>query len=90
MSLPEREGVMKLIRFEPRDCARIRVYLESFLNDELLVETTHDVLRHLEDCFDCVELLSERQRVKAVLQAAVRRDAVPADLLQRVRAKLHH
>ena len=56
---------MNVIRFEPRDCQRIRAYLDSYINNELLVETMHDVLRHLEDCRDCTEALAERQHLKA-------------------------
>ena len=33
-------------------CEDFREIADSFLSDELLVETNHEVVRHLEDCED--------------------------------------
>ena len=34
-------------------CEKIRRYLDSYVTNELLVETNHEVLRHIEGCPAC-------------------------------------
>jgi anti-sigma factor (TIGR02949 family) len=75
---------MKVVNIDRHHCNKIRSYLDSYLNDELLVETNHEVLKHVEGCADCVQALETRRRVKNLLQAAVRRDAAPASLRERI------
>lgn len=75
---------MSLVSFEQHQCKKIRSYLDSYLNDELLVETNHEVLRHMENCADCARALEDRTRVKSLLQQAVRRDVAPAALRERI------
>ena len=36
---------MKVIGFERNYCKKIETLLDSYLNNELLVETTHEVLK---------------------------------------------
>lgn len=45
--------------------------IESYLGDELLVETNHYVLRHLENCRDCREQLATRRELRGRLRNAV-------------------
>ena len=75
---------MSLVNFQQHQCKKIRSYLDSYLNDELLVETNHEVLRHLEGCKDCARVLEDRTRVKSLLRQAVRRDVAPAALRERI------
>ena len=43
-------------------CDDFREIADSYLSDELLIETNHDVIRHLETCAGCrLELASRRQ-----------------------------
>src|SRR6266849_4256741 len=43
-------------------CDDFREIADSYLSDELLIETNHDVIRHLETCAGCrFELASRRQ-----------------------------
>ena len=79
---------MKVIRFDQNNCKRIRAFLDSYLNSELLIETAHEVLRHLADCRECAALLAERERLKVRLQAAVRREVAPANLSQRIQKSI--
>ena len=79
---------MKLVQFGDNPCARIRRYMDSYINNELLVETNHEVLRHLETCPACAAEVESRTRMKARLQSAVRNQSVPEDLQARVRAVL--
>lgn len=53
------------------DCQEFRRLIDSYLNDELLVETNHVVLRHLENCPDCRDQLSARRELRGRLRNAV-------------------
>ncbi len=56
--------------------------VDSYLSDELLVETNHDVLRHLENCGDCRVFLTDcrelRNRVRGAVMAVPELNAEPA------------
>lgn len=43
---------------------------DSFLGDELLVETNHDVITHLESCTDCRRELAARRELRKTLRAS--------------------
>ena len=50
------------------NCRELKELMDSYIGDELLVETNHDVLRHLENCRDCRDVLgrlrSLRERIR--------------------------
>ena len=75
---------MNVIGFEQNQCKKIRSYLDSYLSNELLVETNHEVLKHLDTCEACLDALADRVRVKNVLRKAVLRDDAPAGLRHRI------
>ena len=49
------------------DCQHVREMMDSYLSEELSVETNHAVLRHLGECHDCAAELKRRQRLRALL-----------------------
>lgn len=53
------------------NCKDLRELVDSYLSNELLVETNHDVIRHLEHCRDCREMLGEHRELRAALKRAV-------------------
>jgi hypothetical protein len=53
-------------------CREVRDLLDSFLGQELLVETNHEVLHHLAGCPDCRSELEARTRLRSGLQRAFR------------------
>lgn len=74
------------------DCRSVRELADSFLSEQLLVETNHEVLRHLETCAACrAELAARgaiRGRLRAAFDGAVDLNARPdfaADLAARLR-----
>lgn len=79
---------MKLIKFGQGDCKTIRSYMDSYMNDALLVETNHEVLKHLESCADCATELESRMRIKRVLQKAVKKDVAPDGLQYRIQREI--
>ncbi|HWO01262.1 MAG TPA: zf-HC2 domain-containing protein [Blastocatellia bacterium] len=76
---------MSVLEFEQGYCKRIRVYLDSYVNNELMVETTHEVLRHLDGCEACAAELEAKTRMKNVLQNAVMRNGASAELRERIK-----
>ncbi|REJ77433.1 MAG: hypothetical protein DWQ47_13710 [Acidobacteria bacterium] len=54
------------------NCRDFHVLLDSYLSDELLTETNHDILRHLEDCQGCRSAIEARRLVRTRLRSAVR------------------
>jgi Putative zinc-finger len=70
------------------ECRRFRDIADSYLSEELLVETNHEVLRHLETCPTCRGELAARRQVRRVLRSAFARAEElqpPPDLTERVR-----
>jgi hypothetical protein len=51
-------------------CREVRELLDAFLGDQLLVETTNDLVRHLEGCPACRTELEGRRALRARLQSA--------------------
>ena len=57
------------------NCQQFREMMDSYIGDELLVETNHDVLRHLENCPACRGELSTRRYLRTKLRSAIRNSA---------------
>jgi anti-sigma factor RsiW len=70
------------------DCQHVLEMMDSYLSEELSVETNHGVLRHLGECRDCAAELKRRQRLRAMLSqtldVAVDADRVSARIRQAV------
>jgi anti-sigma factor RsiW len=75
---------MNVINFEDSRCKRVRSYLDSYLNNELMVETNHEVLTHLETCEACSRSLEDRARLKEQLKHAVMQEYAPVALSERI------
>lgn len=52
-------------------CRNFREIADSYLSDELLVETNHEVFRHLENCDNCRRELGGRREVRSKLRSAI-------------------
>ena len=52
-------------------CRETRDLADPFLSDQLLVETTHEIVKHLETCPACREEIGARRRLRSQLQSAV-------------------
>lgn len=69
-------------------CGRYQPLLDSYVSNELLVETTHEVMRHVESCASCQFELEERMRLRGALRHAVNGIETPEGLRGRVLAGL--
>jgi len=54
------------------NCKDFREIADSYLSNELLIETNHEVLRHLENCADCRRELAARRNLRDKLCDAVK------------------
>ena len=54
-------------------CRDVRELADSFLSEQLLVETNHELLRHLETCPDCRADIAGRRAMRDGLRAAFAR-----------------
>ena len=55
------------------NCRDVREVADSFLCEELLTETNHEILRHLDTCPSCRTELHERRRLRGALRTAFNR-----------------
>jgi len=55
------------------ECRDVRELADSFLSEQLLVETTHDILRHLSQCPSCRADIDSRRRLRTALRGAFER-----------------
>jgi anti-sigma factor RsiW len=72
-------------------CRETRELADPFLSDQLLVETTHEIVRHLETCPACRDEFAARRTLRGKLQAAFAssRDLAPRpDFAAELTAKL--
>jgi len=57
------------------NCKDFREIIDSYLSDELLTETNHGILRHLEDCPVCRDEIEARRAVRSHLRSAIRNES---------------
>lgn len=55
------------------NCRDVREVVDSFLCEELLTDTNHEILRHLETCASCRTEFDARRRLRGALRTAFNR-----------------
>src|SRR5260370_26040165 len=72
-------------------CEKPGRYRDAYISNELLVETNHEMLRHLETCPACSAELETRGRLRSRLKSAVQGQPVPpgfpASVPERIRRR---
>lgn len=79
---------MNVINFGERACAKVQGYFDSYLDNELLIETNHEVLKHLSQCATCRTVLDQRQYIKKALKRGVEAEPIPAELLNSIQQSI--
>jgi anti-sigma factor (TIGR02949 family) len=79
---------MNVLNFNSEQCLRVRRQLDAYLSNELLVETTAEILRHLESCETCSRELAARTRVRDALRRAAATQVPPEELRQSIQRQL--
>ena len=70
------------------DCRNFKELLDSYISDELTVETNHAVLRHAEHCADCRSEMAARRNLRTALRGAVTATTASPDFRDRLRTRL--
>ncbi len=79
---------MKVLNFDSKQCERTRGELDAYLSNELLVETTSEVLKHLESCDACSHELDSRMRLRKALRKAADQHLPPEHLKEVIHQRL--
>lgn len=79
---------MNVLNFDSKLCERARRQFDAYVSNELLVETTGEVVRHLESCQGCAAELESRVRVRTALRRAALGQLPPAQLSQSIHQRL--
>ena len=70
------------------DCRNFKEVLDSYLSDELAVETNHAVMRHAEHCVGCRNEMNARRSLRGVLRAAVTATTASPEFRNRLQEQL--
>jgi len=79
---------MTRTRFGEQACQKVLARLDSYIDNELLTESSLELVEHFQRCTACTRESQERRNVRARLQTAVREVRVPPGLEDRVRDRL--
>jgi hypothetical protein len=79
---------MTQLTFDEWACRNTRAKLDSYIDDELLVETNLELARHFQGCEACAHEAAERRELRGRLRAAARAVPAPVGLDERVRTRL--
>jgi len=79
---------MNRFQFGEGGCEKTRKYLDAYVSNELMVETNHEVLRHIKGCPSCAAEVDTRARLRSRLKAAVNAQSVPRELQVRIREQI--
>jgi predicted anti-sigma-YlaC factor YlaD len=70
------------------DCRAFKELLDSFLSDELKVETNHAILWHAERCATCRAEMEARQRLRVLLRRIRDNSQTSAEFHEQLRERL--
>jgi anti-sigma factor RsiW len=85
---PQGEAIMTPLTFDEWACRNTRDKLDSYIDDELLVETNPEISRHFQSCRACAHEAAWRRELRGRLRAAARAVPAPTGLEERVRPRL--
>jgi hypothetical protein len=71
---------MKTIPISAFACGEVRSLLDAFIDNELLVETSLDIIRHTSRCHYCETLVRDATLLKLRVKSAVQEIDAPAHL----------
>ncbi len=70
------------------DCRSFKELLDSYLSQELAIETNHEVLRHAEHCSGCRAEMAARRQLRETLRRACLQERMSDEACDRLRAGL--
>jgi len=75
-------------KFGGQACQKVLARLDSYIDNELLTESSLELVEHFQRCTACTQESQERRNVRTRLRTAVREVKVPEGLEDRVRDRL--
>src|SRR6266545_336434 len=85
---PGRKKRMNRVQFGDGACEKARKSLDSYISNELTVETHREIQRHIENCPACAAELGARAHLRARLKGVVNAQSVPPELQVRIREQI--
>src|SRR5262249_32487677 len=79
---------MTHLKLDDFTCRNAQAKLDSYIDDELLVETNLELTQHFDRCPECAVEVATRRELRSRIRAAVRLTAVPPGLDALVRERL--
>ncbi len=70
------------------DCRNFKDLLDSYLSEELAVETNHQMLSHTEHCPPCRSEMASRRNMRESLRRACSKDRMSEEACERLRLRL--
>ncbi len=70
------------------ECRNFKELLDSYLSDELAVESNHQIIRHSEMCPNCRSEMAARRNMRSMLRESVKATTASPDFKNRLRASL--
>ncbi len=70
------------------ECRNFKELLDSYLSDELAVESNHQIIRHSEMCPNCRSEMAARRNMRSMLREGVKATTASPDFKNRLRARL--
>ena len=70
------------------ECRNFKELLDSYLSDELAVESNHQMIRHSEMCPNCRSEMGARRKMRSMLREIVKATTASPDFKNRLRASL--
>ena len=75
---------MKLVKVWDSNCTKILALLDHYLSKELTVESTEEVVRHLESCPQCLVIFKFREMLRIRFRESIENEKAPPELRMRV------
>ncbi len=70
------------------ECRNFKELLDSYLSDELAVESNHQIIRHSEMCPNCRNEMAARRKMRSMLRDSVKATTASPDFKNRLQATL--
>ena len=70
------------------ECRNFKELLDSYLSDELAVESNHQIIRHSEMCPNCRQEMGARRNMRSMLRDGVKATTASPEFKNRLRASL--
>lgn len=80
---------MRVISISRFECTAAHDLSDAYADNELLIETNVQMLRHMSRCGACRRHIDEKLEMKHLLRTAARETGAPAAFRQRLNSLLH-